>query len=287
MEIENPYFNRICEWASREDAIRAIVITGSQARDDGSADAYSDLDIQVITTDIKRYTDDDRWLDALGKVWIRFPLYQDVPYRLVWFGGGIKVDFQFVTLDDIRPMIKSGTLSDEYQRGYRVVLDKDDLYRAMPPSPRTFPQPPPPTAEAIHASINEFWFEAVHVAQFIRRREFWVVKYRDWTIKLNLLRMLEWHARARHQEASNTWLLGKRIRHWAGEEDYATLRQIWTGWDAADLWHGLIIQLELFRRLCTELTSALNHDYADETFQEIEAYIRRLWREDDAPSARD
>ena len=287
MEIENSYFNRICEWASREDAIRAIVVTGSLARDDGSADAYSDLDIQVIATDINRYTADDRWLDGLGEVWIRFPLYKDAPYRLVWFSGGIKVDFQFVPLRHILPMIESGQLSDEYQRGYRVVLDKDDLYRHMPTSPRTFPQPPAPTAEAVHASINEFWFEAVHVAQFIRRREFWVVKYRDWTMKLNLLRMLEWHARARNQGAINTWLLGKRIRDWAGKEDYAAIRKIWTGWDAADLWDGLLLQLELFRRLSAELTSALEHDYADETYREIEAYIRRLWREDDAPATRD
>ena len=73
-------------------------------------------------------------------------------------------------------------LPAEYMRGYHILLDKDSLLRDLPPSPRRFPQAPRPTAATVAETINEFWFEAIHVAQFIRRREFWVVKYRDWTM---------------------------------------------------------------------------------------------------------
>ena len=134
--------------------------------------------------------------DKLGEVWIQFPLYEDVPYRLVWFADGTKVDFQFMTVEMIHQMIDSGHLSDEYLRGYLVALDKDDRYRDLPPSPRIFPQLDIPSAQQVAAVINEFWFEAIHVAQFIRRREFWVAKFRDWTMKCDLLQLLEWHARA-------------------------------------------------------------------------------------------
>ncbi len=280
MDIQHPLLKKAVKWASGEEPIRAVVITGSQARADDSIDEYSDLDIQIITLDIEAYTADDSWLDGLGEVWIRFPLFEDVPYRLVWFADGYKVDFQFMSVDSLRAEIDSGALSDEYQRGYIVALDKDGLYRGLPPSPQVFPAPPAPEADEVLATINEFWFEAIHVAQFIRRREFWVVKYRDWTMKEDLLRLLEWHARAMREGKINTWLLGKRIEQWADDETVRAIREIWTGWDARSLWRGLLTQLALFRRLSLELSAMLGINCHDATQQKIERYIRRLYEED-------
>jgi predicted nucleotidyltransferase len=42
-----PLFNAIVAWAGEQDAIRALLISGSVAK--GSADAYSDLDFVVVT----------------------------------------------------------------------------------------------------------------------------------------------------------------------------------------------------------------------------------------------
>lgn len=283
MNIIHPYLDAILHWARHEHAIRALVVTGSLARRDDSTDEYSDLDIQVIATDIRRYIDDDGWLDHLGDVWIRFPLQEDVPYRLVWFSGGAKVDFQFLACDAIH-----GTqLTREYTRGYRILLDKDDLFRDLPASPRFFPQAPPPSAAEVQAAINEFWFEAIHVAQFIRRRDFWVVKHRDWTMKTDLLRMLEWHTRIVRSGSINTWLLGRRIAHWADEDAYTEVQRIWAGWDALALWEALLIQIELFSRLSLELANALQFAYDKKRFRDIDAYIRQLRRDDPANASKD
>ncbi|MCE2471985.1 MAG: aminoglycoside 6-adenylyltransferase [Anaerolineae bacterium] len=280
MEIRHPHLDKVVHWARGEAAIRAVVITGSLARADGSVDDYSDLDAQIITRDIKRLTRDDSWLDSLGEVWIRFPLRQDAPYRLLWFAGGFKVDFQFVQVDDILAMRESGELSDEYLRGYQVALDKDGLYASLPPSPREFPLPALPSEAELATVTNEFWFEAIHVAQFIRRREFWVAKFRDWTMKEDLLRLIEWHARATGKAEVNTWLLGKRITQWADADTAAAITKIWPRWDAAEMWRALLIQLELCRRLSRELHTALGFDYAEAKHLQIEQYIRQLYAED-------
>lgn len=282
MKKRHHLLDNVVEWARGEEAIRAVVITGSLARGDGSVDEYSDLDLQIITRDIEAFVTDDCWLDALGEVWIRFPLNEDAPYRLVWFAGGIKVDFQFILHDRLRVELASGQLSDEYQRGYIVALDKDALYRSLPPSPRVFPAPPPASAEEVLATINEFWFEAIHVAQFIRRREFWVVKWRDWTMKVGLLRVLEWHARASGGAEVNTWLLGKRIGKWADDDAMRAIEEIWASWDAREMWQGLLTQLALFRRLSWELCAALEIHYSETTHQAIERYIRQLYEADRA-----
>ncbi len=282
MRVKHPIYEPLLRWARSQPAIRAVVITGSLARADGSVDQYSDLDAQIISRDITSYIADDSWLDGLGKVWIRFPMNDDLPYRLVWFAEGHKVDFQFIALDEIRADLREGRLNEEYQRGYIVALDKDGLYRSMPPSPRSFPPPPEPEAAEILAVINEFWFEAIHVAQFIRRREFWVVKWRDWTMKRNLLRLLEWHAQARGDGQANTWLLGKRINDWADAEALENVKAIWRPWEAEALWRGLLTQMALFRRLSRELCIAREIACDDDRHQEIQGYIRRMKDEDRA-----
>ena len=272
---------KVVAWANREDAIRAVVVTGSLARGDGSTDVFSDLDVQIIATDYARYIADDSWLDELGEVWIRFPLHEDAPYRLVWFADGTKVDFQFMTVEMIRQIIESRRLSDENLRGYLVALDKDDRYRDLPASPRIFPQPANPSAEQVEAVINEFWFEAIHVAQFIRRREFWVVKFRDWTMKCNLLQVLEWHARATSDEPINTWLLGKRMRDWTDARTYDAVSEIWSAWEAKALWRGLRKQIELFDRLSSELCVLYGYRYDADIYRKIDNYIRELQAADD------
>ncbi|MCY3573512.1 MAG: aminoglycoside 6-adenylyltransferase [Chloroflexi bacterium] len=282
--VNHPLLPAIVAWARGEDAIRAVVITGSLARADGSADEYSDLDAQIITSEIARYCQDDRWLDELGEVWIRFPLGETVPYRLVWFAGGSKVDFQFMHIDEIRTMIVSQQLSDEYLRGYHVALDKAGLYEGLPPSPRSFPQPPAPSREQVYACLNEFWFEALHAAQFIRRREFWVVKFRDWTMKTMLLQALEWRARATADAPTNTWLLGKRMHEWARGDEYAAITRIWAGWDARQLWQALLIQADIFAVISDKLCAALGYEQPIQAREEIRAYIHALYAED--PEAR-
>jgi aminoglycoside 6-adenylyltransferase len=283
MQISHPYLDAILDWARHENAIRALVATGSRARLDDTVDDFSDLDIQIIATDFTRYIEDDSWLDQLGDVWIRFPLHKFVPYRLVWFNGGAKVDFQFLAADELNPSY----LSDEYKRGYHILLDKDNRFRHLPPSPRVFPQPPLPSVAEFLSTINEFWFEAIHVAQFIRRREFWVVKHRDWTMKTDLLRMLEWHAQITTGDPVNTWLLGRRIALWTDEASYTVVKRLWAGWNATECWDALLQQVDLFQALSQAVAATLRYQHDEEPQRKIQSYIRQLWREDDTNSPTD
>lgn len=287
MRTAHPKMPAVTKWARHNDDIRALVVTGSLARYDGTPDQFSDLDLQVITRNPKRFTANDNWLNEFGDIWIRFPLDRDLPYRLVWFRGGIKVDFQFLPVDCFYTMINTGELPAEYLRGYHIVLDKDALFRDLAPSPRICPQPPPPTGDSLAETINEFWFEAIHVAQFIRRREFWVVKHRDWTMKSNLLRLLEWHAQCTSKDPINTRQLGRRIHSWADEETTGAFKAIWGSWEAQSLWQALFAQLALFQRLTLELSQALGYAYEDKAHQEISNYIHRLYHEDSEVDIKD
>ena len=52
-----------------------------------------------------------------------------------------------------------------------------------------------------------------------------------------------------------------------------------SGADGA-LWDALFVQIKLFRRLSLDVSQALDCNHGDAIRRDIEATIRRLWRED-------
>jgi aminoglycoside 6-adenylyltransferase len=50
-------------WAKTQQDLRAAIILGSRATVDPPADAFSDLDLTLITTDPDRYLRDAGWLE--------------------------------------------------------------------------------------------------------------------------------------------------------------------------------------------------------------------------------
>jgi hypothetical protein len=50
---------KLTEWADREDAIRALILTSSRARADATVDALSDYDVIVAVSDVAAFLDDE------------------------------------------------------------------------------------------------------------------------------------------------------------------------------------------------------------------------------------
>lgn len=274
---------RIITWAGTQDAVRAVVLTGSLTRANTPKTRFSDVDVELILTDVAQYTESEAWLNAIGEVWLCFPLENgdDEPTRLVWFAGGKKIDFTLASVDKLQQMADAHRLSDYYELGYQLLVDKDGWAEKLPlPS-----YPPPtvqkPTAQQFDFVVKEFWFEATHVSQYIHAREMWVVKFRDWTMKSDLLQMMEWHTGTQHNWVVNTRHIGKGIAGWLDPEFLKSLHGIWGEFDAASSWRALLALLPLFRRLATETAAVLGYEYPADVDAKITAYIESLYAEDD------
>jgi aminoglycoside 6-adenylyltransferase len=191
--------DRIVSWATARSDVEAVVLTGSRARPGSVPDEFSDYDIELYTTDRDAYRRRE-WVAELGPVWVCLSLedeYND-PSQLVFYEGGVKVDFMAHTVDELDARIAAGELNPLYQRGYRVLVDRNGrAARLRAPEGRS-PVRARPTEEEFLATTTEFWFEAMHIPRYLLRNELWLVKSRDWTMKRMLLRMIEWHALAAH-----------------------------------------------------------------------------------------
>ncbi len=266
---------RLMIWAETDDNIRAVIQTGSSSRGPDQADRFSDRDIEIIARDTALLLADDGWIHHLGNVMVGQYLENgdDPDTRLVFFDGGRKIDFTIAGRSRLDEMTEIGRLNDLYERGYRVLLDKDGLAAGLPAPTGAAPRRKSPATEEFVATVSEFWFEAAHMPTYLVRGDLWVVKFRDWTMKEMLLRMLEWHALATRGPETDTWYIGTKMRRWTDAGTWGEVQDVFARFDRADSWRGLVAMMALFTRLTHETAAALGLEYPLASEQAVTGYI--------------
>src|SRR5262249_17667265 len=205
---------------------------------------------------------DDRWISAIADVCVYIPEKvihhgQVFATRLVIYQTGAKVDFILYSTGVLRKFARPGSLPEPYDLGYRVLLDKDGVAAGLPsPSFQAFRRGEPTEADFLEC-VHEFWFEAYHVAKYLRRQDLWQVKDRDWTTKRMLLRMIEWHERGKHGWDYRTHPQGKQMKSWVAAETWEELARVFAHFDAEESWEAMFATCELFGRTARETAQSL------------------------------
>ena len=240
--------------------------------------AGSDLDIEIFAQTPNTYADSDSWMSEVGDVWLYLPLETDdgYPTRLVIFAGGAKVDFTLYPMEVLNERTRTRILPELYERGYQVLLDKDGLASQLPRPSSTPPSMKPPSEHEFTALVEEFWFEAYHVAKYLRRQDLWAAKFRDWGVKELLLKMIEWYEKALHGWDYDTWHLGVRMQEWVAPQVWQDLTEAFAHFDAPDSWRALEATMNLFRRLAKEASGRLGYRYPQEVDDHLSGYIATL-----------
>lgn len=259
----------ITDWATQNENVIALIATGSQARK--QVDEFSDYDIEIIARNSKELTETNKWFSKFGKVVVfqSFDEGQDYPTRLVVYEDGTKVDFTLADESRINKM--KNKLDDLYDRGYKVLLDKTGITKELPqPTKRAIHKLP--SKEEYLETVSEFWFEASHIPKYLLREDLWVVKFRDWTMKELLLRMLEWYTLSKNPN-SDVWHIGIKMKDWLEPEMWKELDTIFAHFDVQDSWSGLLAEIGLFRRVSRAVANKLGFEYPEEMDKTISEYI--------------
>jgi aminoglycoside 6-adenylyltransferase len=268
-------FEKTIAWARTEDAVRAAIIEGSRGRPHGHIDRFSDYDLNLYVTDISILTRSDAWIEQISPVWAmeKIPEPDGTTSRLVLFAGGYDIDFKLLPASMLHAYVEQQTLPDEYQRGYKVVLDKDGLAARLPPPNYKAILQPKPTGEQFIYAVNVFWFELFHLVMYLHRGDLWQVKLRDGGIKNRLLQMIEWHARASHDWDFDTWMVGKHMQSWVAPDIWQALFGIFAHFDVQDSWRAVCALMPLYRRLAGETAQKLNVPYPEEMDRGVSEFI--------------
>jgi aminoglycoside 6-adenylyltransferase len=265
--------DRIVAWAKQDDNIRAVVVTGSSSRGDASSDRFSDRDVEIIARNRTPLLEDDRWIHAIAPVWVSLYLANDddTHTRLVFFEGVRKIDFSVNEANRLTE--QQDGLNDLYQRGYRFLVDKDDLAASLPEPTGKPPRVELPTEQQFRDTVNEFWFEAAHMPTYLTRGDLWVVKTRDWTMKEMMLRLIEWHTLAMRGPGTDVWYIGTKMRQWVDPSIWDEVQEVFGRFDAADSYRSLQASMALFSRLTREIAEAMGFAWPIESENHVRTYV--------------
>lgn len=267
------------KWAEATDDIRAVFIVGSRARVDHPADEWADLDIILYANNSDFYLHNIDWLKNLGKIWVTFA-YQTSsgePERLTLFEGGYQVDIVFLASSSLYQLAKDGITPHNFHRGVRVLVDKDNVSSHIVPADFKPVSTSPIDRGAFVQVVNMFFFASLYIAKQIIRGELWTAKTRENELRMLLLQMMEWHAKAFHGSDYDVWHGGRFLHEWIDQRTLKELKDIFSEYDEKDSLRGLLASISLFRRLSVETADKLQLKYPAATDDHITNWIRETF----------
>jgi aminoglycoside 6-adenylyltransferase len=250
---------KITAWAQADENIRCILLVGSRARTDQLADEWADLDIILLAGDVGRLIDGNDWLDQIAPHWLTFVERTGDGSgweRRVMFNGGADVEFVPIPMSVFHDLLRKADpppgLVDLIRRGYRVIVDKENILTAIQALAIHAHQPQTPTQAEYVNLVHDFWYHTVWTAKHLRRGELWWAKgCCDSYLKERLRQMMEWHTQAT-RPGTDTWMRGRFLEDWVDLRVLSALPETFAHYDTEEVWKALIASMDLFRWLAME-----------------------------------
>jgi len=255
----------VADWAREREDVRALLVVGSQARTDVSADRWSDLDLIFFLADPQKYIEDASWVQEFGAPILTFlEASLDGHWeRRVLYETGEDVDFVLLPERIAGGDGPAGVL----QRGYRVLVDRNDLADRLAEIAATSSRPAAPTQHDFTELANDFWYHALWTAKKLRRGEVYTaIDCLDGYMKARLVTLLGWHARSLDPSV-DTWHAGRFLERWADPGALAALESAYAHYDLRDVARALWATIDLWQGVEEEAASRLGFvlalDHAD------------------------
>lgn len=281
---------RFVNWAKARPDVRAAIIIGSRARVDHPADEWADLDMIVVTTNPQHYIATSEWISEIGKPMLTFieeTSDGDEKERRVLYEDMLDVDYAIFPAAKIEPFQKMDAsaqvpnematlLSNTFDRGMRVILDKDGLTERLKATVSMVGQPAPslPTQDEFLQVVNDFLYHSVWTAKHVMRGElWWGLTCLNCRLAHLLQQMIEWQARATHGKDYDTWFRGRFLEMWADPEALKGLEKTFTHYSRQDVAVALKASIDLFRETALETAKKLGFRYPTDVDRTIAGWI--------------
>jgi aminoglycoside 6-adenylyltransferase len=275
--------NKLVEWATRNEDIRALVLIGSRARTNAptncwsDADEWSDLDVIVIAQDISVYVQTADWIHAFGKPLLTFTetAFDGSVERRVLYEGFLDVDFALSDPDGFRRELALDAVRAIFRRGYRVLLDKDG-WQALIQEQCGAPQDHALSRDEIANEIQDYWYHCVWLAKKVQRGELWTaVRCLNGYMQAKLLRMIEISYRLTREDGVDTWHNGRFLEKWADPAIIERLKGCFADYDLPVLKRALGRHMDLYHDLALDVAAKLGIPYPDEARQQVIEWINK------------
>lgn len=275
---------KMIAWGGGREDLRCMLCTSSRTNPHALVDLFSDYDIILAVRDIRKYYDNELWLEDFGTVLVvyRDPLTVERGCErfacLTQYENGLKIDFSVWPVDLMRKIATDPVLPDFLDVGYRILLDKDGLSAGLkPPTYRAF-IPSPPGESVYHKVVEEFFHEATYVAKHLWRDDLIPAKYNlEFMMNYKLLRrMLEWQMEIDHSWSVKLGAYGRGLMKQIRPEIWAELESTFTGAGIDENWKALFKTIDLFRKTAINVGQRLGYVYLHDLDRRTVQYLHSI-----------
>jgi aminoglycoside 6-adenylyltransferase len=276
--------DQLIDWANEQELIRAVILTSSRAIPHAALDLFSDYDVILVLRSIQPLYVDRTWLAVFGPV---LTVYRDSlidengqkrSAYVVQYENGLKIDFNLWPVELLQQVTSNGRLPAEFDAGYKILVDKDNLTAALPSPTYAAYIPTPPTETHYMELIEGFFLDTTYVAKFLWRDDIMAAKHiLDHSLKQGHLRpMLEWHAEIDHQWSLKPGPYGRRLKQYVRPDLWAELECTYTGTGPEENWEALFRTIALMRRVASEVGKELGYTYPHDLERRVIDYLSRV-----------
>jgi aminoglycoside 6-adenylyltransferase len=273
---EGLVLSQLQEWAESRENIRAVILVSSRADPHRLPDVLSDYDVEVYVHSIEPFVRDDSWLTEFGSIMVRWPARPHFESndkwltRLVLFDDGVRIDFQITASKQLD--------SQEFDCGYRMIVDKDRLAARLPPPSYARYAVLLPTAAAYESRLNAFWWDIVYVAKGLRRGELNYAKYMlDSTIRFDKLQpLIAWYIGVSHGWSVNVGIHGRWFHRYLDKPTWEHYQRTFADASIESNWQALFATLSFVRHVGRYVAEALGFNYPNAVDVKVTRYIEEI-----------
>ena len=273
----------IIEWANTNPDVRAVLLTSSLVNPLAEVDVHSDLDIEFIFKNNEPYISDESWINAFGNPIVnlsedesRFEGKHGI--NMVLYADHVKVDFKLHSVHKFLAELQNPVLHEDWDIGYKILLDKDGITQAMPPPSYQVSLIKKPSRHRFESLIHDFWWDTTYVAKCLARREIFYAKFMSENILRTemLVPLLEWHIAAQNDWNVTTNKHGRYFRKYLTGEEWKKIQNTFSGEKIHENWEALFAMANLVHETGNALARQLHYTYPQETARKVLRYLKEM-----------
>lgn len=267
----NKELQRIMEFATNDDNIRALVLQGSFVNDNVQTDDFSDLDPLFYVKDTSLFVDSDEWKQYFGKPISGFADEGEAHDGLKWYTrltiyeDGFKIDFGFQS-------VELAKYANEMPL-YKIYLDKDNIL----PNPEVTDERKfyivKPTEEEFLDRVNAFFYDTSYVIKALARNEMYFVKYMESVLRDKKIKvLLDWYIGMNHDFQVNTGVMGRYFRRYLDDKIWNMMLRTYSNGDRTKSAEGLMAMFDLVHEVGVRIAEQLEFYYPEQHEKDMRAY---------------
>ncbi len=284
MKIREEKLEKIIHWAESNPDIRAVLLTSSLVNPYAPVDDFSDLDVELVFDNREAYVANNEWISLFGDP-IAMIEEDDTIFdgkhamKMVLYKDHVKVDFKLYQTSAFTEEIQKETLPEDWDVGYKVLIDKDDVTKDLKSPTYQSIMIHKPTEKEFNRLLNDFWWDTTYVAKCLKRGDIFYAKF----MSENILRadylvpLIEWYIAGTHQWNNiTTNKHGRLFKKYLSEDVSNKVEATFSGSDIEENWTALFAYADLVHELGTALAGKLNFIYPVKLENDIRSYLMEV-----------